>query len=112
MQLTPTIGYLSELHRTASWQPDASRTPIEHLVEFLLTGTLAANAPSGIEHLAEQALQFDLRDTRAVILGGGTGLSTIIGGNSQMPDWPDQPCIGVKQDFAHLDVVVCTTDDG
>ncbi len=112
MQLTPTIGYLSELHRTASWQPDASRTPIEHLVEFLLTGTLAANAPGGIEHLAEQALQFDLRDTRAVILGGGTGLSTIIGGNSQMPDWPDQPCIGVKQDFAHLDVVVCTTDDG
>jgi uncharacterized cofD-like protein len=112
MQLTPSIGLLSELRRTTSWQPDASRTPIEHLVEFLLTGTLAANAPRGIERLAEQVLSCDLRTTRVVILGGGTGLSTILGGNSKTPDWPDQPCIGVKQAFPCLHVVVCTTDDG
>jgi uncharacterized cofD-like protein len=112
MPFTPSLGLLSELHRTASWQPDGSRTPIEHLVEFLLTGLLATNAPPGIERLAEQALHFDLRGTRVVILGGGTGLSTILGGNSQMPDWPDQPYVGVKQEFPHLNVVVCTTDDG
>ena len=44
--------------------------------------------------------------------GGGTGLSTVVGGNSQLDDWPDNPFIGLKQDFPFLDVVVCTTDDG
>jgi uncharacterized cofD-like protein len=112
MQVTPTLGILSEVHRTASWHSDAARTPIEHLVEFILTGDLAANAPPEIEALAEQVLRLDLRSTRVVILGGGTGLSTVVGGNSQMPDWPDQPCIGVKQEFPNLDIVVCTTDDG
>jgi uncharacterized cofD-like protein len=112
MQVTPSIGFLSELHRTAFWRPDVSRTPIEHLVEFLLTGTLATNAPPGMREFGEAALHFDLRSTRAVILGGGTGLSTVVGGNSQMPDWPDQPCAGLKEEFAHLDFVVCTTDDG
>lgn len=112
MQVTPSTGLLSELRRTASWQPDASRTPIEHLVEFILTGTLAANAPPRVGKLAEQALQLDLRSTRVVIIGGGTGLSTVVGGNSQTPDWPDQPCVGVKQEFSNLNIVVCTTDDG
>ena len=112
MPVLPSVGSLSELHRTASWQPDASRTPIEHLVEFLLTGTLAANAPPGTEQLAEEVLRLDIRDTRAVILGGGTGLSTVVGGNSQMPDWADQPFLGMKQEFADLEIVVCTTDDG
>lgn len=112
MQAIPPKGFLSELHKTASWQPDISRTPIEHLVEFLLTGTLAPHAPPGLEGLAEKVLQFDLRGTRVVILGGGTGLSTVVGGNSQMPDWPDHPRTGVKGEFSSLHVVVCTTDDG
>jgi uncharacterized cofD-like protein len=112
MQLTPSLGSLSELHRTASWQPQTSRTRIEHLVEFILTGVLAANAPRDVEALAEQVLGLSLRHTRVVILGGGTGLSTVVGGNSQMPDWPDQPCVGVKQEFPNHDIVVCTTDDG
>jgi uncharacterized cofD-like protein len=112
MQVTPSIGSLSELHRTVSWQPDVSRTPIEHLVEFILTGVLAANAPPDIPDLAEQALRLNLRSTRVVILGGGTGLSTVVGGNSQVSDWPKQPCIGMKQEFSSLNIVVCTTDDG
>ncbi len=112
MQEIPSAEFLSELHKTASWQPDISRTPIEHLVEFLLTGTQTLNAPSGLEDLAEEALRFDLRNTRVVVLGGGTGLSTIVGGNSQMPDWPDQPRFGVKQEFSSLHIIVCTTDDG
>jgi uncharacterized cofD-like protein len=112
MQGIPSKGLLSELHRTSFWQPDSSRTPVEHLVEYLLTGTLASNAPSGTEDLAEQVLRFDLQSTRVVVLGGGTGLSTIVGGNSQMPDWPDQLCVGLKQDFPHLNSIVCTTDDG
>jgi uncharacterized cofD-like protein len=102
----------SELPKKVSWQPDASRTPIEHLVEYLLTGTLASNAPSETGNLAEQVMSTNLQKTHVVVLGGGTGLSTIIGGNSQMPDWPDQPCLGMKQLFPSLNSIVCTTDDG
>jgi uncharacterized cofD-like protein len=112
MQVTTPKGLLSDLHRSASWQPDSSRTPIEHLVEFILTGAMASNAPRGIQELAERVLSFDLRGIRAVVLGGGTGLSTIVGGNPQGSDWPDFPWVGVKEDFSHLDIVVCTTDDG
>lgn len=112
MQVLPYIGSLSQLHQTASWKPPTSRTPIEHLVEYLLAGTLAPNAPPSTQNLADQVLSFDLSNVRAVILGGGTGLSTIVGGNSQMPDWPNQPMAGVKEEFRFLDIVVCTTDDG
>jgi uncharacterized cofD-like protein len=112
MQVMPTTSLLSELHRTASWELDASRTPIEHLVEYLLTGSLATGALPEIDKLAQQVLRFNLQNTRVVVLGGGTGLSTIVGGNSQMPDWPEQLNVGLKQDFSHLSCVVCTTDDG
>jgi uncharacterized cofD-like protein len=112
MKVMPSKGLLSELHSATFWQPDTSRTSIEHLVEYLLTGTLAVNAPVRIKDMAEQVLQFDTQNTRVVVLGGGTGLSTIVGGNSQMPDWPDQPVVGLKQDFPNLVSVVVTTDDG
>lgn len=103
---------LTDLPSSTSWQPGISRTDIEHLMEFLLTGTRASNAPPETTKLAEQILRFDLRDTRVVILGGGTGLSTIVGGNSQLPNWPGRSDMGVKQEFDNLDYVVCTTDDG
>jgi uncharacterized cofD-like protein len=107
-----TQSTLLELPKKVLWQPDTSRTPIEHLVEYLLTGTLAPNASPETGDLAEQAIRSDLQNTRVVVLGGGTGLSTIIGGNSQMTDWPDQPCLGMKQLFPLLHSIVCTTDDG
>ena len=102
----------SDLPPSATWQPDVSRNEIEHLMEFLLTGALSSNAPAGTEELAERILRFDFRETRAVILGGGTGLSTIVGGNSQLPNWPARSDVGIKHEFDTLDFVVCTTDDG
>jgi uncharacterized cofD-like protein len=65
-----------------------------------------------MEKVAQQVLRFDLQNTRVAVLGGGTGLSTIVGGNSQRPDWPEQFNLGLKQDFPHLSCIVCTTDDG
>jgi uncharacterized cofD-like protein len=112
MQAFPSKTFFSELQRAAFWQLDPARTPMEHLLDYLLTGSLAANAPRGIMGLAEKVLQFDLRKTRVVLLGGGTGLSTVVGGNSQMADWADHPWAGIKQEFPHLHTVVCTTDDG
>jgi len=112
MQAIHLQDQLSELRKTAFWQPDVARTPIEHVVEYLLTGVLARNAPPETRDLAERVLNSDLKDTRVVVLGGGTGLSTIVGGNSQMPDWPNRPLLGMKQEFPQLHSIVCTTDDG
>jgi uncharacterized cofD-like protein len=107
-----TMNPWMDPHQNTGWQPEIAKTKIEHLIEFLLTGTLASNAPAETTKLAERIRRSDLRDTRVVILGGGTGLSTIAGGNSQLPNWPAQSNLGVKQDFDTLDYVVCTTDDG
>ena len=83
-------------------------TELEQLVETVLNRYRRA----GEQEIAQEALDFDTRGTRVVILGGGTGLSTVVGGNSQMPDWPEHPFVGLKEEFPELDVVVCTTDDG
>jgi uncharacterized cofD-like protein len=112
MQATTSIHLPSDLPIFPFRQPEVIRTPIEHLMEFLLTGTIAPSAPDGIENLAKQVLSFDIRNIRMAILGGGTGLSTVLGGNSQRPDWSDQPCIGLKQEFPLLHSIICTTDDG
>lgn len=89
------------------------RFPVEQLVESVLHGSApAADCARGVRDLARKVAQLDVGKTRVVILGGGTGLSTVVGGNSQMDDWPDHPFGGLKQYFPRLDVVVCTTDDG
>jgi len=108
----PKPGPLSELQRRTFWQPDARRTLIEHLVEQVLTGVRMPNTPAGIMDLADRVLKHDFQDIRISVLGGGTGLSTIVGGNSKRPDWPDHPCIGIKQDFRKPNFIICTTDDG
>ncbi len=112
MRRTTYQDFFSELPRAVSWPPDGSRTPVEHLVEFLLTGQGADGRSGDLEKRAEEVLRFDPRQVRVVVLGGGTGLSTIVGGNSQTADWPGQPHVGLKQLFAHLTAIVCTTDDG
>ena len=72
----------------------------------------AGDSARDLQDLARRVTGLDVSKTRVVILGGGTGLSTVVGGNSQMTDWPDHPFGGLKQFFPRLDVVVCTTDDG
>jgi len=94
-------------------QTAGPRFPLEQLVEAVLHGPAPGrDSVRGAQDLARRALGLDVSKTRVVILGGGTGLSTVVGGNSQMTDWPDHPFGGLKQMFPRLDVVVCTTDDG
>jgi uncharacterized cofD-like protein len=112
MQSTELLEVPADSPRILFRQPDVVRTPVEHLMEFLLTGTLTPNAPGGMEKLAKSVLSYDTRNTRIAILGGGTGLSTVVGGNSQRPDWAEQPCVGIKKAFPRLHSIICTTDDG
>ncbi len=49
---------------------------------------------------------------QVVVLGGGTGLSNVLGGNAALPSWAGRPVSGLRREFARLEVGVCTTDDG
>jgi len=92
--------------------PNSARTSrppkLDHLIEVVLNGAAGA---ARVDQ-ARRVLSFNPRETKAVILGGGTGLSTVVGGNSQTDRWSVHPFVGLKQEFPLLDVVVCTTDDG
>jgi len=92
-------------------------TELSRYVEELLEAVLNGTTPSGPDgshgsRLVREVLSFECRSTRVVAFGGGTGLSTVVGGNSQLDDWPEAPFVGLKEEFASIDVVVCTTDDG
>ncbi|NLG36083.1 MAG: hypothetical protein GX548_12095 [Lentisphaerae bacterium] len=80
----------------ASWS--RTRSSLEHGVEGVL-GRL-----SGEPRRPSRA--------RVVVLGGGTGLSTVLGGNASLPSWADRPGAGLASEFQRVSVGVCTTDDG
>jgi len=86
---------------------------VDQLLDTVINRTIPEGPYQGlISNLARQVHNFESNDIKVVIFGGGTGLSTVIGGNSRLEDWPQYPFIGLKQEFPNLDVVVCTTDDG
>lgn len=89
------------------------RTSIEQLAESVIRFSTAGDRiETADQDDVHAVLDLDLSGTRAVIIGGGTGLSTVVGGNSNMPDWANRPFVGLKEGFPDLQVVVCTTDDG
>jgi len=84
----------------ASWS--RTRSLLEQSVEGVLN------------HLSEdsRAAGNSRSKARVVVLGGGTGLSTVLGGNSSLSSWPDRPVAGLTREFSSVSVAVCTTDDG
>jgi uncharacterized cofD-like protein len=62
--------------------------------------------------LAELLRNFEVSDLRVVALGGGTGLSRAVGGDSRRPEWKTNPFSGLKEVFPNLCSLVCVTDDG
>lgn len=90
---------------------------ISQYVDQLLEMVINRLSPRGLQgssvsSLADEVYASECRTRRVVTFGGGTGLSTVLGGNSQLGDWPENPFVGLKQEFPLLDIVVCTTDDG
>jgi uncharacterized cofD-like protein len=84
----------------ASWR--GTRSSLEQGVEAAL-GRLSEDSRVG-ECPPSQA--------KVVVLGGGTGLSTVLGGNSALASWIDRAPAGLMREFARVHVGVCTTDDG
>ncbi|MEA1928173.1 MAG: 2-phospho-L-lactate transferase CofD family protein [Candidatus Auribacterota bacterium] len=101
-------------HRSVGKPPPADgRSPVEQLIEDVLRSSV--DEPSFRKEIPDplqEVLRYDTSRTRVVVLGGGTGLSTVVGGNSADPGWADMPFVGLKEDFPLYDLVVVTTDDG
>ncbi len=85
-------------------------------LEKVLAITLAERIePALAPHVApllEDFRGYSTAGQRAVVFGGGSGLSSVVGGANRAPSWADAPFDGLKCDFEELSVVVCTTDDG
>ncbi len=85
-------------------------------VTSLVLGGEPENVSPGLglrfKSLVNQIKALDVGTLKVVVLGGGTGLSNIIGGDSRQVDWKDNPFTGMKEFFPHLSSVVCVTDDG
>lgn len=67
---------------------------------------------AGFDYLLEAVRRFSTEGIRTVVFGGGTGLSSILGGDTALPGWSRFPFGGLKRYFPKLTVAVCVTDDG
>jgi len=91
------------------------QTPAEKLVGLVLEGPPSCQMPALTAALDEMRLHlegFDAEQLQVVVLGGGTGLSSIVGGDSRQENWPERPFGGLKEIFPRTHAVVCVTDDG
>ncbi len=87
----------------------------EKLIALVLTGPprrLPAKLAGLFQETLSQLDQKDTSDLKVVILGGGTGLSSIVGGDSRRPEWGESPFNGLKEIFPNINSIVCVTDDG
>ncbi len=87
----------------------------EKLVELVLSGvpeSLPMAAALALQQVKEALEREPVEDLNVVVFGGGTGLSTIIGGDSRAASWSDDPFSGLKSLFPKTRSIVCITDDG
>ncbi len=87
----------------------------EKLVELVLSGVPEGVPPgtaSSLLQVKEALLKESVSTLNVVVFGGGTGLSTIIGGDSRSESWVRDPFSGLKEVFPKTRSVVCITDDG
>lgn len=87
----------------------------EKLVELVLTGVPNGIPPEPASRLQEVKDALDrepVSELNVVVFGGGTGLSTIIGGDSRSETWISDPFSGLKALFPKTSAIVCVTDDG
>jgi uncharacterized cofD-like protein len=87
----------------------------EKLVELVLSGVpdgIPPETASSLLQVQEVLQKGVVRDLNVVVFGGGTGLSTIIGGDSRAKSWIRDPFSGLKELFPKTRSIVCITDDG
>ena len=89
--------------------------PVEKLIELELHGPppgCTGEIAGALAGLARALCAVDTGTVKVVVIGGGTGLSNIVGGDSRGESWPRDPFGGLKEIFPRIRSIVCTTDDG
>jgi len=87
----------------------------EKLVELVLAGVpdgIPSETASDLQQVKDALESESVTDLNVVVFGGGTGLSTIIGGDSRSDVWLRDPFSGLKALFPKTRSIVCITDDG
>ncbi len=105
------MQHIQELRDRAAGFAAANDISTAAVIERLLNREDAA-AGREIMALREAVDSVDCRDLRVVVIGGGTGLSNLIGGDSRGRNWWQNPFSGMKEIFPQTTSVVCVTDDG
>jgi uncharacterized cofD-like protein len=90
------------------------RDSLEEKIAYLVLEGQGAWGEMGavFDRVLEAIHRFSTEGLRTVIFGGGTGLSSILGGDTALAGWPRLPFGGLKRSFPDFTVAVCATDDG
>lgn len=90
------------------------RNLVEKLIELVLVGPppCPPHIAAYLDDMASSLCGVDTSDLRVVVFGGGSGLSTVIGGDSRAVGWAADPFKGLKEFFPKITSIVCVTDDG
>jgi len=87
----------------------------EKVIDLVLRGVPSGTpvkAKSLLADLREELINKNVGEVEVVVFGGGTGLSNLIGGDSRLQNWIQNPFCGLKNFFPHSKSIVCVTDDG
>ncbi len=87
----------------------------EKLVELVLAGVPGGIPPDtaiDLQQVKDSLIREPVSGLNVIVFGGGTGLSTIIGGDSRAESWVNDPFQGLKTLFPKTRSIVCITDDG
>lgn len=87
----------------------------EKLVDLVIQGVpkgVHPEAYSVLDELRQNLISSKSEKAKVVIFGGGTGLSNLLGGDSRLPDWVNDPFNGLKSIFPETRSIVCITDNG
>jgi uncharacterized cofD-like protein len=90
------------------------RTLVEKLIELVLSGPPEGSyaVQDALKEISRVVQEVDTSELNVVVFGGGSGLSSVVGGDSNKKEWCDQPFSGLKSLFPRTKAVVCITDDG
>lgn len=84
----------------------------ERILEAVIeTQTNREKPPQDLSVWVESVMRFRADSLRVVVLGGGTGMSNIVGETTPFPKSRTKS-VGLKMEFGRMDVITCTTDDG
>lgn len=108
-------GLLTSLrHKSISYLDLVNKdTLVEKVIHLVLEGRGPwEEAAPLFNQIIQEVRQQPTGSVRTVVFGGGTGLSSIVGGDIESERWVLEPFYGLKRLFSTLKVVVCMTDDG